>query len=76
MEYPRPKIIIEKVGYEILSYDEFREKRGLSELPNQTIINHMEKGTLDFTTMGRFRYIIWNSKAENFNLNYQKQLNT
>lgn len=76
MEYPRPKILIEKSAYDLLSYDEFREKRGLFDIPNQTIINHMEKGTLDFTTIGRFRYVIWNDKAANFNLNYQKQLNT
>ena len=76
MEYPKPKITIEKEQFDILSYEEFREKRGLPSVTNQTIINHMEKGNLDFCQIGHFRYVIWNKKASNFNLNYQKQLNT
>jgi len=75
MEFPKPPIKIEGTDYELLSYDEFRLKRGLPDVPNQTLINHLDRGTLDFTIIGRFRYIIWNDKARLFNLNYQKQLN-
>lgn len=75
MEYPRPQITIEGKEYEILSQDEFRERRGLPNVSNQTISNHIEKESLDFTTIGRFRYVVWNDKAKKFNLNYVKQLN-
>lgn len=74
MEYPTPKIVTDGIEYEILSYDEFREKRGLPKVSNQTIINHMGYGSLDWTQIGRFRYVVWNKKAQNFNLNYNKQL--
>ncbi len=76
MEFPQPKIKIEGEEFDIISYEEFRDKRGLLGIPNQTIINHLEKGNLDFTTIGRFRYIVWNMKAKKFNLSYQKQLNS
>lgn len=75
MEFPRPQITIKNTPFDILSYEEFKEKRGLPNVSNQTIINHMEKNNLDFTQIGHFRYIIWNDKAQKFNLNYQKQLN-
>jgi hypothetical protein len=74
MRYPSPKINIEGKEYDLISYDEFRDKRGLMTLSNQTLINHLDKGNLDFTILGRFRYIVWNEKAQNFNLSYQKQL--
>lgn len=75
MEFPRPQITIDSKQFDIMSYEEFREKRGLPGVSNQTIINHMEKGNLDYTQIGHFRYVIWNDKAKKFNLNYQKQLN-
>lgn len=75
MEYPAPKLKIGNDEFELISYEEFRDKRGLLQISNQTIINHLEKGNLDFSTIGRFRYLVWNDKAKNFNLNYQKQLN-
>lgn len=75
MEFPRPQITIEGKSFDLLSYDEFRDKRGLPNVPNQTLINHLDRGNLDFTQLGRFRYIVWNGKAKDFNLNYQKQMN-
>lgn len=76
MEFKRPQIQCEGESdpCDIYSYDEFRVKRGLPGVANQTLINHMERGNLDFTTIGHFRYIVWNDKARKFNLNYQKQL--
>lgn len=72
MNYPKPQIIIEAVPYDVISFEEFRILRGLLLLSNQSIDYNLEKDRLDYTTIGRFRYIIWNEKAQTFNLNYKK----
>lgn len=76
MEYPRPKITVQEgktdKDYEILSLEEFRDKRGMPDLSNQTLDNHLKRGTLDFTTIGRVRYILWNDKAKTFSLAYSR----
>ncbi len=72
MNYPRPTYKFNNQEFEMLSFDEFRVKRGLLLISNQTIDYNIEKDRLDSTKIGRFRYIIWNEKAQNFNLNYQK----
>lgn len=71
MEYPKPSIIIENSNYELLSYNEFRERRGLLMISNQTLMNCMDTDRIDFTIIGRNRFIIWNRKAQDFNLIYQ-----
>lgn len=70
MEYPRPTIKINDREFELISFDEFRDRRGLILLSNQTIGNHIDKDRLDYVTLGRFRYIVWNNKAKDFNLSY------
>lgn len=77
MEFPKPEIEItlekgKTVKYKILSFDEFKRERGLFTLSNSLIDYHIGKERLDYTTIGRFRYIIWNEKAQEFNLSYQK----
>lgn len=76
MEYTRPKLILPGGSgveeFDILSLDEFREKRGIHDLSNQSIDNHFKRGTLDFVTIGRFRYVVWNDKAKRFTLVYSK----
>lgn len=76
MEYPKPKIQINGKFYELLNYEEFREKRGLPLVSNQTLVNHMQADNLDYTIIGHLRFIIWNQKAMDFNLSYKKQLNS
>jgi hypothetical protein len=76
MEYPKPKIEIAGERYELLNYEEFRERRGIQMVTNQTLINHMNADNLDFTIIGHLRFIIWNEKAKGFNLSYKKQLNS
>lgn len=72
MNFPKPQIFIEATPYDIVSFEEFRTLRGLLMLSNQSIDYNIEKDRLDYTTIGRFRYIIWNEKAQSFNLNYKK----
>lgn len=68
MEYPRPKISIANNKYDLLSFDEFKEKKELYHMSNPSIGYNLQKGYLDFTKIGRFRYIIWNDKAIAFKL--------
>jgi len=72
MEYPRPNIIIDGVEYKLLSLEEFKAARGITYTSNQALDYNLVNGKLDYTVMGRFRYIIWNEKAQDFSLAYQK----
>lgn len=75
MKYPAPKINIDRKDYELVNYEEFRVRRGLATVSNQTLINHMEADNLDYTIIGHLRFIIWNDKAKEFTLLYKKALN-
>ena len=55
-------------AFEILSFDEFREKKGLLNTSNSTIAYQFKSGHLDYVTIGIVRYIVWNKKAINFSL--------
>jgi hypothetical protein len=74
MEYPKPKITIGGQQFELMNYEEFKAERGLPLVANQTLLNHINAGNLDFTIIGHLRFIIWNEKAKTFNLSYKKQL--
>lgn len=68
MEYPRPKAEIGDQKYEILSFEEFKDRAGLINTSNATISYNVENNHLDFIYFGRFRYIIWNKKAQTFSI--------
>jgi hypothetical protein len=72
MRYEKPVLLFEDKKFLILSFEEFKEKRGLLNMSNQTIDYQMDKNRLDYVVFGRFRYIVWNDKAKNFNMSYQK----
>jgi len=68
MKYVRPQIRIGKQLFDILSFEEFKAKKGLQDTPNPTISYNLNQGHLDYTIIGHIRFIIWNHKAKNFSL--------
>lgn len=78
MFYPAPKINIDGKEYELLGFEEFKERRGLINTSNTTIAYQLreEVDQLDYTIVGHFRYIIWNQKAKEFSLLNRRPSNT
>lgn len=72
-EYKRPQITIEGKSFDILSFDEFKTRKELYHLTNPAIGYNLDNDLLDFTKIGRFRYIIWNAKAKNFTVNSRRR---
>lgn len=72
-EFPKPKIIIDNKEYDILSFDEFKERKNLYHMTNATIGYNCDKDHLDYTKLGRFRYVIYNKKAIEFELSERRR---
>lgn len=69
MEFPRPTITIEKEAFELLSLEEYKQRIGIPDLPTPTLLYKMNTtNELDYTTIGKTRYVIWNQKAQNLTL--------
>ena len=70
MEYPVPKAQHPDSGKqsEIISFDEFRARKGMLNTSNSTIAYQFSTGHIDYVTIGNIRYIIWNEKAIDFSL--------
>lgn len=70
MQYPRPKVKDIPTGkdYEVISFDEFRERKGMLNTSNSSIAYQFKSGHLDYVTIGNVRYIVWNKKARDFSL--------
>lgn len=78
MEYAKPKVIEGEVEYEILSFIEYKNKIGFPLITNPTIDYQINEGNIDFVTIGRFRYIVFNDRAKNYRPgeNYRKKAAT
>lgn len=76
MEYPTPTVVKDGTPYEIISYEEFRTRRGLPMMANQTITYNIENDRLDFTIVGGHRLLVWNHKAQEFTLNIRRPYKT
>lgn len=64
MEFKRPQV----QGYEILSVDEFKKRKNLEGTSNATLSYAFETDRLDFVRIGSFRFVVFNSKAINFEI--------
>ena len=70
MQYPRPKVKDIDTGKEceVISFDEFRERKGMLNTSNSSIAYQFKSGHLDYVTIGNVRSIVWNKKAKDFSL--------
>lgn len=70
MKFDDPKTKDPQTGKEldVLSFDEFREKKGMLNTSNSTIAYQFKTGHLDYVILGNNRYIVWNKNARDFSL--------
>lgn len=68
MQLETPKYIDPNTKEEalLLTFDEYKEKIGFPLLPSPTLDYQIEHGNLDFIRLGKYRYIVYNSKAQNY----------
>lgn len=71
MEYIA-EIRIKNTPFPVLSFEEFQKRKGLETMRRESLYYNMNKGTLDFISIGVHRFIVWNEKAEEFKLQIRR----
>jgi len=50
--------------YELLTFDEYKEKINSPTLTSPTLDYQISIGNIDFIKLGKYRYIVYNEKAQ------------
>lgn len=66
MELNRPTVNIEGKDFEIITLEEFRDRKNDPDLSTPTITYAMKNDKLDYVLFGRIKHIVWNDKAKNW----------
>lgn len=70
MLFDKPTVRHPETGkeLEVLSMDEFKQRKGMLNTSNSSIAYQFKTHHLDYTILGNLRYIVWNKKARDFSL--------
>ena len=69
-----PVVVQKGKQFPVISYEEFRKRKGYPNMTNSSISYNIEQNHLDFCQMGRFKYVVWNDKAEKFKLQLRRPM--